>query len=247
MYCENNPVGFIDPLGLEYIVVSGGVYSDPKEHSGYRYNFIEPAITKINEWLSLNDGENIKWIIANSGWNTSERKKFNNVISNMAAVHSNNISLKFIDDKTQLFDYINYKDNNSRSNDKIEKFVVFSHGFTDGTVALGYNYSDTYNKKLNINKNDITSGKVHSRAFNNANSMFYSCNTGTGENSFAQLWENIAGGKTWAFEGKTNYAKMYIGESNLMKLSRVKNGFSYLGAWNYPIASNEARVRVFIK
>ena len=77
--------------------------------------------------------------------------------------------------------------------------------------------------------------------------MFYSCNTGTGENSFAQLWENIAGGKTWAFEGKTNYAKMYIGESNLMKLSRVKNGFSYLGAWNYPIASNEARVRVFIK
>ena len=74
VYCENNPVGFVDPLGLEYIVVSGGVYSDPKEHSGYRYNFIEPAITKINEWLSLNDGENIKWIIANSGWNTSERK-----------------------------------------------------------------------------------------------------------------------------------------------------------------------------
>ena len=126
MYCENNPVGFIDPLGLEYIVVSGGVYSDPKEHSGYRYNFIEPAITKINEWLSLNDGG--KYQMDNCQFrmrNTSERKKFNNVISNMAAVHSNNISLKFIDDKTQLFDYINYKDNNSRSNDKIENLLCF--------------------------------------------------------------------------------------------------------------------------
>ena len=39
-YCTDNPVNFVDPWGLEYVVVSGGHYG---EGYGFAYNFIEPA------------------------------------------------------------------------------------------------------------------------------------------------------------------------------------------------------------
>ena len=91
----------------------------------------------------------------------------------------------------------------SRANDKITKFAVFSHGMK-GKLMLGYNYNTSYNTDLNIYTSDIA--RIDCNAFDNPNSWFGSCNTGTGgSNSFAQAWANRVGGKTWAFEGQTTY------------------------------------------
>lgn len=99
-----------------------------------------------------------------------------------------NVTLKMISAKDELIDYINYKNgDDSRKNDKIKKFTLFSHGFPNGTVSLGYNYEKQYNTNLDITKSDIQS--LFKSTFDNPNSTFYSCNTGTGgSNNFAQDW-----------------------------------------------------------
>lgn len=244
VYCGNNPIMFVDPIGSEYIVVSGGAY---KEDDPWPYEFIEPAIKKLNDLAALNDGENIKWIIANEGWSQDDVNKFNKVVSDMSDYYGASVSLMMINDKEQLIDYINYK-NGDRSSDLIRKFVVFSHGFADGTLSLGYNYG-TYNEKLNIYKSDINTDNIKTYdAFDSPNSFFYSCNTGKGgQNSFAQAWVNITGGKTWAYVGKTNYANITKGGGWDIKVSRKLNGFSLLGSANYPEAASGAYLKMFTK
>ena len=69
------------------------------------------------------------------------------------------VSIKYITDKQELFDYINSKDDNTRYKDKIKRNLLYSHGLATngGTISLGYNYSSEYNTSLNIDKNDIKS------------------------------------------------------------------------------------------
>ena len=163
--------------------------------------------------------------------------------------HTNKTRIIYIKHKNELIDYINNKDGNNRWKDRIKKFVVFSHGLPDGTLALGYNYDEqNYNKGLNLYLSDITTDKIKTYdAFDNPNSMFYSCNTGTGSNSFAQKWVNITGGKTWAFSGKTDYSHINDNASWTIRLSRLYYGFSYFGSQNYPIATSNAYLRTFTK
>ena len=244
LYCFANPVIFVDPFGLEYIVVSGGAYSENDE---WPYEFIEPALKAINDYGALNDGENITWIIADSGWLDSDKKKFQEAIDLFSEFHSNKINIKYITDAEQLIDYINYKDGDNRMYDKIKKFVVFSHGFESGTLSLGFNYGN-YNEDLNLYLSDITTDKIKTYdAFENPNSMFYSCNTGTGVNSFAQHWVNITGGKTWAYQGKTEYSYINNNQVWTIIVSRQLHGFSYYGSQNYPTASSTAFLRTFTK
>lgn len=235
----------IDPLGLEYIVTSGGAY---KEGDSWPYEFIEPAIKKLNELAALNDGENIKWIIAREGWTGEDIAKFNKVVTEISDYYSASVSLMMIDDKEQLIDYINNKNGSDRADDRITKFVVFSHGLTDGTISLGFNYS-TYNNKLDIKVSDITTNKIKTYdAFDNPNSCFYSCNTGTsGNSSFAQAWVNITGGKVWAFVGKSDYEQINKGQGLDIWTSRKLNNFSLLGSANYPIAGQSAYMTTFVK
>lgn len=103
------------------------------------------------------------------------------------------------------------------------------------THELGYNQSNK--KQLSLDYK-WTRG-IDSRAFDNPNSMFYSCNTGTDQagwgTNFAQAWVNKAGGRTMAARGRTDYNNiMNTVFSN--KWSRG-NMFSREGSDNYPIAS----------
>ena len=240
MYCGNNPVNYWDPLGLEYVVVSGGEYK--KDRGGdYNYEFIEPAIKKLQELKDLKDGENITWIIANEGWTDSDREKFSEVAENIG------VSIKYITDKQELFDYINSKDDNTRYKDKIKKFVVFSHGLATngGTISLGYNYSSEYNTSLNIDKNDIKK-YLWATAFDNPNTALYSCNLATaGNDSFAQEWVNKFGGKTWAFVNRSEYSNINIGFHPAIVASRKLHGFSYYGSAHYPTLGNNATFNLY--
>lgn len=115
------------------------------------------------------------------------------------------INLMVIDDKEELFDYIN-KD--GRDEDLIEAMTFFAHGtafdspgISDPgygyTVALGYGGSGKHNNALNIFSSDLSKIKSSSYA-NSSSSVFYSCRTGNKLNNiiFAQEWANVTGSTT---------------------------------------------------
>ena len=140
-YCRNNSLKYFDPLGLEKIVVSGGVYSEDKlEDDAYYYEFVDAAIAQIIEWNSLDSNESIMWIIADNGWTELNKKEL------MKAAKSLGVDIQFITDKSELIEYINNKDGDisERTEDKISNISVFSHGIvTDGgVISLGFNYGE---------------------------------------------------------------------------------------------------------
>ena len=129
--------------------------------------------------------------------------------------------------------------------------MVFAHGIP-GKIMLGYDYNREH-AEFTISMDDLVTDKIKTfDAFNNPNTMFYSCNTGTdiseewGSN-FAQKWVDLAGGTTWAYVGKTDYSHINDGESWSSKWSRRQHGFSYCGSNNYPTGSNNAWVNTFYR
>ncbi len=151
------------------------------------------------------------------------------------------VRLAYFSKSDNLINYINNKyEGEDRNADKITKFVVFSHGFANGTLSLGYNYDSDYNKNLNFSIDQLDS--INENAFNSPNSMFYSCNTGTnvnGEwgNNFAQKWVNRVSGQTWAWNTTTFY-DIYKDGTFWQKRYVDMNLFIKEGATNYPVGSN---------
>ena len=232
-YCAGNPVNCWDPNGLEYIVVSGGKYNNGRADGEYNYEFIEPAIKKLRELKSLKNGEGITWMITADGWSENDKAKFYEVAGEIG------VGIQWIESKDDFINYINNKSDGNRASDPIRKFLTFSHGYdfehtgwTDdrGVLELGAGIS--------ISVDDINN-KLWATAFDNPNSWFGSCNLGTaGDRSFAQAWANKFGGTVWAFVGKSDYQN--INQPALLHpaiwASRQKNGFSYYGSANYPVA-----------
>ena len=233
-YCNNNPIVFIDPDGLEHIVVSGSEYDGGGR---YKYNFIEPAIKKLRELVDLNDGENTTWVISKTGYGSGAISTMQELAFYLG------VNVVLIDSAVKLQNYINSKDtgtwelSSARTDDKITQFALFSHGYTR-SVELGHGQSATKQAALSMDSNWV--GGLFSEAFDNPNSEFYSCNTGTGgDNSFAQAWVNVTGGSTWAVaNGATWYGSMNDGESNWDKVRRVLVGFNTAGSRHYPVAGN---------
>jgi RHS repeat-associated protein len=246
-YCGNNPVTYWDPLGLERIAISGGAYAAPDSvHAdGFKYNFIETALRQIMDWLNLDGDEAVMWIIADAGWSAKEKKEF------QGWADYRGFGIKFVDNKQQVFDYINNKDGNGRSKDPVTAFSVFSHGFAsnDGVVSLGYNYTRNYNKNLDICKSDIFD-MIETSSFRSPTSKFYSCNTGTsGNGSFAQAWVNKFGGVTTAFVGQSYYGNINVVgpffEKLAKKIDRIVFGYTPSGSFDYPVAGDNASSQIF--
>lgn len=142
---------FVDPWGLEYLVVTGSEYDGfPIFNERYKYNFIEPAIKKIKELKDLCDGEWITWIISSSGYSDEDMKNFNDIAYDLG------VGIQFINSSADLQNYINSKNTNTwnltedRLDDPIEKFVVFSHGVV-GSVELVYKQDNELELSLNYN------------------------------------------------------------------------------------------------
>lgn len=208
IYCTNNPINYFDPLGFEKIVVSGGVYKQAKfEEHAYYYEFIDASLAQIDEWKSNNNDEEITWIIADNGWSDLNKSEFEK-----AAEHKN-VNLIFVEDKSELINYLNYKSgeetsNMLRSEDKISNISFFSHGLSqdNGIISLGFNYENDRNMELDIGISDLS--QIGQEIFtDDVVSYLYSCNSGTaGNESIGQEWANLSGGKTYAFHGKSDYA-----------------------------------------
>ena len=167
-YCQNNPIGFVDFNGHERIVVSGGSEDGDK----FKYQFVETALKQVGDWKAQDflqgdfDKENdITWIVAN--WNYTEKDIKNFSIT--ASKHG--INFMVINDKQELFDYIN-KEN--RNQDTIDAMSFFAHGTAfdmpgvsnpgyDGkyALALGYGGHGEHNNALNIFTSELNNILIH--------------------------------------------------------------------------------------
>jgi hypothetical protein len=193
--------------------------------------------------------ERITWVISSTGYSEEDRNNFITVANDIG------VNIRFIHTAADLIEYINYGGFENfdsffnREDDKISKFVVFSHGLK-GSIELGYNQPDA--NKLRLTMNDID--KIDSDSFSNPNSWFGSCNTGTNTDngiSFAQAWVNKVGGSAWATVGKTNYGNIANletgGKINALnvKLKRLIRGFMSNGSFNYPVEGTNAYWKKF--
>lgn len=196
VYCSNNPLMFIDPNGLEKIIISGGIAGYEKN----RYNFIETAIRQINVSKNQNPDEKITWAISTHGYTEKEIKNF------QKTAEKNGVNIVLFDDKDTLITYMNEGEEKNRKDDKITLVANFSHGGTGekGGLWLAYGQDEEIRDATDITKEDIE--KFNKEAFDNPVSLFYSCNTGTGgDESFAQEWVNQVGGVAQAAVGLTSY------------------------------------------
>lgn len=238
-YCDNNPIFFIDPFGLEAIVVSGGVYSSSKQKKGgFYFEFIEPALRTIWDLKTKNPDEQITWFIANAGWTQK------NIDAFYAAIHPvEGINIIMMNDALELTNYINSKDvTNSeltsvRTDDKITSFYVFSHGYASegGTIEFAHDSGVTGNYSLKISQLEGLSSSAFS---SDVVSYLYSCNPGTAyENSLAQAWSDKSGGVTYGFVGKSYYGDINKGNKNIWnKWAHFLGTFYWGGSWNLPVA-----------
>jgi hypothetical protein len=220
-------VVFIDPWGLEKLVVSGGAY-----HYGngdYQYEFVDSALLQIS---ILGSGTTL--LIANAGWN---EEQYNAIVQ---AAADRSINLVWFSNIDNLTNYINtggINGSGNRANDPITSFYVFSHG-TDGFTG---NYAITFGlyapeaDQLNWTNGDI-SGIKGSAFANGVTSVFYACRTGntfSGNGNFAQLWSDKTGGTTYAYCGM---GSVYVGRSDYSNilgtaLERHGLGSAAFNAW----------------
>ena len=193
-YCGNNPITFIDPFGLERLVVSGGYYSNKL---GYQYEFIDSALKEIE---SYSGKESKILMITDVGLTDADKE----MIQRRADFYGYNV--RYFTDAADLNDYINNGSDSNRADDPISKFRVFSHGYI-GSVEFGHGLGLSSEDKEKLSWTIDKIKQLDPNAFKKTDSIFYSCNTGTQTNgtSFAQEWSNITGGKTKAAVGQTWY------------------------------------------
>jgi RHS repeat-associated protein len=210
IYCEQDPLNFIDLNGHEVIIVSGGTADSDKFH----YQFIETAIKNIND--NMSEGvpkEDITWMVVDAGYAPKDVENFKVTASNLG------INIEIVSDKNDTISYINSKDGGtSRANDQITEMSFFSHGqcpkythSSENQLSFAYGISAlTEEDSANINFTQSDISDLDSNAFNHAGTVFYSCNVGTKDEngkSFAQEWSNKTGGKSYGIvNGRTFYA-----------------------------------------
>ncbi|MCX8131620.1 MAG: RHS repeat-associated core domain-containing protein, partial [Clostridia bacterium] len=232
-YSNNNPIMFIDPFGLEAIIISG----NHNDNYAAR-NFIEPAIKQAKDWQE-NGETDITWLLVNYGYSDKDIELIQQTADDLG------IQLKLIENEDDLVSYINDGKDRNKTENKITDITFFSHA-KKGYIALDYGLG-----KMNFDTLDIMD--LNKNAFaSDVFTKFYSCNTGTGGNkSFAQYWVNWVGGTASAVvDGKTNYNLINDGYGLLWKFKdylRRKKGINFdkNGSLNYPVANPGVKWRTF--
>ncbi len=237
MFAGNSPLLFIDAQGLEKIAVTGAEYS---LDGRYKYNFVEPAITKLKEFKGRAGDEQVTWMVMTLGYSDEDMSKFRHVAQELG------VNLVEVKDSKELINYDNSmnKDvsipdgepgelSSNRSADPITEMSIFGHGYP-GRASLG--------------TGDFPSGELTSKAlagirqdaFRCPSIGLYTCNAATpveGGVSFAQILSAATGGEVRGYEGRTDYAKINPSGSSLGdKINRFISGFNTSGSQQMPQA-----------
>ena len=238
-YCANNPVKYVDPTGMEGIVVSGGEYDDENR---YKYNFIEPAITKLKELKAAGGSEPITWIVATAGYSESDLASFKKIADELG------VGFQTISSADEFTNYLNSKDvsttnlSDARKKDKITSMSIFGHGYV-GSVEFAHNQDNQNNFSWGIDKVN----QLVASAFNNARVDFYTCNSATDtetRKSLGYVFSKQTGSIVTGFRGQSTYSQMNNGQGFSAKWNRNKNGFNTNGSIALPQTGKDAvRVR----
>lgn len=239
--------------GGEIIVASG----QEGDAGRFKYNFIETAIKQINDYKFTNSGQIITWMIDKGSYSATDLKNFENTARKLG------VRIIYVDSKQEFINYINTGSVGGNSNRArtISNFTLFGHGHA-GELNFGSDYNITISDLSSLNKG----------VFNNTDSTFYSCNTGTGgDGSFAQAWSNLTDGVTKAMILKTDYETITYTTKQLeiiedrwkiqrawykiygepdeeiakIKKGRSKTGYLQSGSYRYPIEGEKAYWKTF--
>jgi hypothetical protein len=213
----DNPLRYIDLLGTEGIVVTGGI----ADSDMFNYQFVEPSIKNIRDGIANGTPEStITWMVIDAGYTPKDIDNFRDTAEKLG------VNFVPISDKYEFISYINEKNGYaSRRLDPITSTAFYSHGQSpiysgskENQLSFAYGIADLGNRNasdINFTQSDIAS--LDSDAFNKATTIFFSCNSGTKDshgNSFAQTWSNKTGGASYGIQnGRTLYSLINVAGS----------------------------------
>jgi hypothetical protein len=240
-YVRQNPWSNFDPLGLNKVVVSGGINEDlesDRTHDLHWGNFVESAKTKVTEsQRDLKDGEEVEWHVQRSS--LIERAKnegksddyYTSQVSGMAS--DLGVSLRWFDNTREFVNGINSTSSGgARSGASlITDFTYYGHG-NDKGLWLTYNRgqpgqilgtTDMRSPKDLVNYQQSHSGEdiaaVRGRAISpsafapGATSTSWACNSGVSGSggSFIDSWHRALGVPMRGVVGRTDYTPTHPG------------------------------------
>jgi len=222
-FVGNSGVNYVDRLGLNIVIVSGGINTDTitnELHDNNWANFITAARTRI-KFLKENmkTDEVIEWHVQESSLEARvmlDRKKHPVRLFNRFPGHYRDevkriagelgVELRWYQNKLDFGLQINYApDWTVREGDSlITQFYFYGHGGA-GELRLQYQNPDTY-----ITNKDIVGGLLLRSSFNkNCVCVSWACNTGTptdgGGDSFQDSWKSYFGFTIKGVYGRTDY------------------------------------------
>jgi len=210
---NNNPLLYIDPNGMENIVVVG---SQSDNSAGNKLMFANQGIRAIKEMSKNSPNESRSMIIFTEGYTDDQLSAIEKSVKSYGG------TLVKVNSSEEFTNYVNSKSSSggelsgARENDKITTMEIYSHGLP-GSIEFGYEGKSESKYKLDAsNVSNLNPG-----AFNGTNSTIYSyaCRTGTGSNinfigptfmmktskSLAQKLANATGAHVVAFPVRTDY------------------------------------------
>lgn len=217
-YVRQNPWSSFDPLGLNEVVVSGGVCIAPKKdvpehHDSDWKHFIKAAELQISARKSMvKQGEQVEWLVERSTYEARGQKNYINEIEGIAK--KNGVVLRWFDSKAALADVINHSvDGKERSGaGLISHFDYYGHG-RPGELWTKYEDKTGY-----FSADDLAAGLLHKGAFaSGCTATHFGCNGATpqydskesltpnGKPSFSSAWQSATGVPMRAMVGSSDY------------------------------------------
>lgn len=220
-YTFNNPVLFLDPNGMEGIVISGQP-GDHKNKIHFLINGLDRAKKLKAKFAQEKKGEKVTWIVYNNGDPENGGYKTELIDEYKKAAKEAGVELKVVSDSDDIVEYVNEKtEEESRADDKSSEFVYIGHALP-GELSVGYESHSWWDE---INHDSLDPADFDPDAFtgdSNAN-LVGGCRTSVSvlfEDSAAEKMSKNVGGKVRASNVRVYYSGGVISDDVLVK----KNG-----------------------